>query len=75
MHADTPRSSVALAFRAILAEQNSTSTINLVPALAALNESTYYEGEIMSPCDGHKTSHKVKTKMGSTFSFENPFLS
>ena len=34
------RLNITLAFRAVLAEQNSTSTLNFVPALAALNEMT-----------------------------------
>ena len=37
-------------FRVAFAEQNSTSTLNFVPALAALNECTHYEHEIRSKC-------------------------
>ena len=40
----------ALAFKAVLAKQNSSSTLDSVPALAALNESTHFECEIRSWC-------------------------
>ena len=43
-------SNIASAFRAVWAQSNSTSTLDLVPALAALNEGTYYECEIRSQC-------------------------
>ena len=42
IHLDDIRLSVALALKAILSEQNSTSTFDLVPELAALNKSTHY---------------------------------
>ena len=45
-----PALSVALAYRANLAEESSASTLNFVPALAALNECTHYECEIRSRC-------------------------
>ena len=44
-------SNVASAFRAVWAQPNSTSTLDLTPALAALNKSTYYECEIRSRYD------------------------
>ena len=36
------------AFRAVWVQPKSTSALNLVPALAALNKSTHYECEIRS---------------------------
>ena len=54
--ADTFQSecNVAIAFRAVLVEQSNTCTLDLVPALAAMNESTNYECEIKSQCDCHE---------------------
>ena len=54
-----PGLNVALAFRAFMAEQNRTSTLDLVHALAALNKSTYYECEITSWCDQDEEFIKV----------------
>ena len=47
-HADNIDSSVALDFRANLAKQNNTSTIDLVPKLIALSYCTHFECEIRS---------------------------
>ena len=49
-HSCGQNSNVASAFRAVWAQPNSTSTLDLVPAMAALNESTHYECEIRSQC-------------------------
>ena len=41
-------SNIKFGFRAILPEPNSTSPLDLVPSLAALNESTHYGCEVGS---------------------------
>ena len=45
MHAEGTGLSIALTFRAVLAKQNSTDTLDLVPALAGLNTMNEYEYE------------------------------
>ena len=49
-HSCGQNSNVASAFRAVWVKPKSTSTLDLVPALAALNKSTHYECEIRSQC-------------------------
>ena len=77
MHTGMPKLSIALAFRAVQAEQNSTNNLDLVPTRAALNKSTHYEYEIRSPCgfslnfisqaelSGQKTRAKSELNQGS----------
>ena len=57
-HSCGQNSNFASAFRAVLTQPKNTSSLDLVPALAALNKSTHYECEITSRC-AVKVSWKV----------------
>ena len=66
MPANGTGSSIAFAFRAISPEPNSTSTLDLVPTLAALNESTHYECEVGSQ-RGEKIREDIEDLLFSCF--------